>query len=160
MVVPVKQLDEQLIRDTFHYHDGCIYRIKNGRKCTHKRSDGYLVVQFMGQKYKIHKLVWILHHGNYPTGYELDHINGIRTDNRIENLRLVTHGDNMRNIRNTRGKYGHGISKCKNSYQVKFGVKGKLKYFGSTTCLQTARKMAKEALASIRSEITPVKTGV
>lgn len=39
-----------------------------------------------------------MHNGPIPDGLFIDHINRNRTDNRIENLRLVTHKENMRNM--------------------------------------------------------------
>lgn len=47
---------------------------------------------------KAHRLIWKLHHGVDPSHLEIDHINGIRTDNRIENLRLVTRKGNSANL--------------------------------------------------------------
>ena len=41
-------------------------------------------------KYKNHKFTWEKHFGKIPKGYQIHHINGIKNDNRIENLRLVT----------------------------------------------------------------------
>lgn len=49
-----------------------------------------------------HRIAWALHYGEWPQGF-IDHINGDRRDNRIENLRVATFAQNMRN-RRTRGK--------------------------------------------------------
>lgn len=165
MVTEVKPLDMELVRDTFHYADGCIYRISSGRKCSYVRPDGYGVVELYKKKYMIHRLVWVLHHGDYGTGYEVDHINGNKSDNRIENLRLVTHASNMRNYnrKNRKSKYGRGISYNKKTklYQVTFRYLGKYKYYGCSKYLNVAQKIAKEAHAKIQKELlTPVKTGV
>jgi hypothetical protein len=63
---------------------------------------GYLHVNIKtGAKqvsWQLHHLVWLWHNGSLPEEeFEIDHINGIRSDNRIENLRLVTRSVNMRN---------------------------------------------------------------
>ena len=47
--------------------------------------DGYYAVQLNNKKYRIHKLVFLMHHGY--TAEVVDHINSNRTDSRIENLR-------------------------------------------------------------------------
>jgi hypothetical protein len=56
-----------------------------------------------------HRVAWAIHYGREPVG-EIDHINGIPTDNRIENLRDVGRIENMRNVkvstRNTSGLLG------------------------------------------------------
>ena len=44
----------------------------------------------------VHRKVWEEHHGPIPSGMHIHHINGIKDDNRIENLELVTHTENMR----------------------------------------------------------------
>lgn len=44
-----------------------------------------------------HRVIWYYFNGEIPESYEIDHINGIKTDNRLENLRLVTPKENMNN---------------------------------------------------------------
>lgn len=46
----------------------------------------------------VHRFVWETLKGQVPKGYEIDHINTIKTDNRVENLRCVTHTENMNNL--------------------------------------------------------------
>jgi hypothetical protein len=71
--------------------------------------NGYLKGGFLGREYLAHRVVWAIHHGAWPEG-EIDHINGDRSDNRIENLRCVDHATNCRNTRrldsNTSGCVG------------------------------------------------------
>lgn len=43
----------------------------------------------------VHRLVWETYNGEIPTGYEIDHINSVKSDNRLVNLRLVTRIENM-----------------------------------------------------------------
>lgn len=52
---------------------------------------------------KIHRLIWIAAHGIPPAGYVPDHINGIRSDNRLMNLRLVDAQGNSQNRRSYKG---------------------------------------------------------
>jgi len=52
-----------------------------------------------GVKVYAHRLVWELVRGPIQPGMQIDHINGQRDDNRLENLRLVTHAVNMKNTR-------------------------------------------------------------
>ena len=59
-------------------------------------SAGYVHIQFNGRKELGHRIAWYLVHGSWPT--EIDHINRIRDDNRICNLREVTSQENSRNM--------------------------------------------------------------
>ena len=49
---------------------------------------GYLHCKVGSKHYKVHRLAWFLYYGEFPKN-DIDHINGIRTDNRIENLRFL-----------------------------------------------------------------------
>lgn len=59
-------------------------------------SPGYLTVNYCDHSYRAHRVAWLLHYGAWPVD-ELDHINGNRSDNRICNLRDVTHSQNQMN---------------------------------------------------------------
>lgn len=78
--------------------------------------DGYVLVRIFGNRYQSHRLIWLMETGDWPIG-EIDHINGIRSDNRMANLRDVSRSQNHRNqklsVKNTSGFMG--VSLCKNS---------------------------------------------
>lgn len=61
-----------------------------------KNGNGYLAGRIEGEKYYAHRAIWAVHHGRWPT-HGIDHINGIRDDNRIVNLRPATATQNSGN---------------------------------------------------------------
>ena len=77
---------------------------------------GYRCVYFMGKTNLIHRLIFIWHYGRIKG--EIDHINGIRDDNRIQNLRDATRSQNISNLTKPRkNKYGiKGLNFRKNRW--------------------------------------------
>ena len=65
---------------------------------------GYLVGMVTGKNYQAHRLAWALHYGEWPKGH-IDHINRVRTDNRISNLRLASPSENRANTTANGGMY-------------------------------------------------------
>ncbi|HAK35511.1 MAG TPA: HNH endonuclease [Pantoea sp.] len=61
-----------------------------------KRSNGYRAVVVAGKSMLAHRVAYAIFFGIYPDGL-IDHINGDRSDNRIGNLRVVDHAENMKN---------------------------------------------------------------
>ena len=65
-----------------------IYR-RNGR--------GYVLTTIDGESYRVHRLIWKIHHGEPRRDMSIDHIDGDKENNRIENLRLVKQAENLLN---------------------------------------------------------------
>lgn len=59
---------------------------------------GYLDISISGRLFRAHRIAWLLATGENADG-QVDHINGVRSDNRIENLRVVTPKGNSQNSR-------------------------------------------------------------
>lgn len=61
-------------------------------------SDDYVNICLDKRMYKAHRIAWLFVHGYWPSK-QIDHINGVRSDNRIANLREVSNAENARNQR-------------------------------------------------------------
>lgn len=70
--------------------------IRKGDDAGHVSRAGYIVVCIKRRKYPAHRLAWLYVHGRWPTHY-IDHIDGNKANNRIENLREATKTENCRN---------------------------------------------------------------
>lgn len=87
---------------------------------------GYMTGRINKTFYKAHRVVWAMMHGEWPTG-EIDHINGNRSDNRIENLRVVSKTENAMNAKrrvdNSSGCHGVVWHKGGRKWMVRAGSK-------------------------------------
>jgi hypothetical protein len=99
------KLTRDNVHEIFTYRDGAliwnagaITRRPNGAQAGYLNADGYVVIEVAGQAQLAHRLVWLMHHGAWPEG-EIDHKNGVRNDNRIDNLRDVARVTNTENRR-------------------------------------------------------------
>jgi len=104
--------------------------------------NGYLVIYLEGKRYALHRVAWLFITGAWPQ-QEIDHINGIRNDNRASNLRDVSHAENLQGARtlSPRNKTGHtGVSwsKQKNCYTATIMRNGKAKFLGCFDKLEDA----------------------
>jgi hypothetical protein len=91
------------LRALTEYRDGALYwRPGHGRTLGQLGSragrQGRMQTEIEGVARYVHRLVWLYHHDEWPTG-QIDHINGDKHDNRIENLRVVTSAQNSQNRR-------------------------------------------------------------
>lgn len=117
-------------------------RVKRGDivGCKSKNS-GYVVTMLNNKPYRLHRLVWLFIHGEEPSD-DIDHINGNRSDNRIENLRCAGLTENNRNLsRSTRNKSGFiGVCFCKKRklWRATIGVNSKSVHIGYFETLKDA----------------------
>ena len=101
--------------------------------------DGYLFVVLCRdgkqKKFSVHRLVALAFCDGYEDGFEVDHINGKKTDNRAENLRWVCKSINNVNQQKARSQTGYvGVywrpGNLAKPYQALAKVAGKLKHLG------------------------------
>ena len=109
---------------------------------------GYIKISFNGKKYPAHRVAWAIHYGAWPAK-QIDHINGVRSDNRITNLRECTCIENARNMkkpnRNTSGFVGVNWCKKNKAWNARIGLNRKrvnLGYFANLNDAVSVRRKA------------------
>lgn len=129
--------------EIFDYAEGKIYYKVKRRGCKFpvgheagckSEAIGYKLVMINKKFHLTHRIIWEMHNSETPEGMEIDHINGVRDDNRIENLRCVTKGENAVNKRmckrNKSGLTGVCFDKSKGLYMSQISRKGYEKSVG------------------------------
>jgi hypothetical protein len=108
--------------------------------------NGYRRIRIHDIEYLSHRLAWFISEGEDPGDSQVDHINGIKYDNRRENLRLVTHSENQQNRRSAKGYYFH---KRDNKWLAQITINGKNRYLGYYSTEEEARAAYLEAKAKL-----------
>jgi hypothetical protein len=146
-------LTQEYVQEVFKYKDGELFwkiqkgYMKPGYKAGCSDSEGYKVLQLNQKAYKLHRIIFLYHHGYLPD--EIDHIDNNKSNNLIENLREATRSNNAKNIKlrknNTSGVKNVVWNKERNKWEVALLVDGKRKYFGWFDNLIKASKAAEKA---------------
>jgi hypothetical protein len=110
--------------------------------CLH--GGGYIAIQIKGIRYYAHRLAWLYMYGKFPEK-ELDHINRVKSDNRISNLREVTRSQNMRNVGirqdNTSGETHISFRMDRGKYRVSVTENGCFKSLGHFKTIEEAKNV-------------------
>lgn len=124
---------------SYDHQTGEIYRKgkRVGASCDGGR---YMRVWVAGKHIRHHRVAWYLYYGSWPA-FNIDHINGDGCDNRILNLREVTHSENLRNKKSysRTESLPHGVTsritkRLGVRYRSQIGVRGRVvhsKTYGS-----------------------------
>lgn len=110
---------------------------------------GYLRLGIDGKLYFAHRLAWLYVYGHWPDG-EIDHIDGDRLNNRIDNLRIVNRRENSRNMTCHRLGKLPGCSKYGNMWKATYYAEGAHHFVG----LYSSEQEAHEAYMKACEELT------
>ena len=96
--------------EEFQISNNGVVKSRNGKKFLRaNKRNGYVRYAIHEKKYSAHRLVYETFVGEIPEGMVIDHINGIRDDNRIENLRCITQSENAMNAQLNGHKCQHKV---------------------------------------------------
>lgn len=115
-----------------------------GRRAGAPKGNGYRVVRVDGRLMLEHRVVWALANGRDPGEVQVDHVNGVRDDNRPANLRLATNAENVRrrhrlNVNNTSGEHGVYRHAAAGKWVAAIKVDGKRIHLGLFADIAQAR---------------------
>lgn len=101
---------------------------------------GYVILTIDSLCYRAHRVAWFYTYGEWPIGM-IDHINGVKDDNRLVNLRDVSASVNSQNIKTSKSNNKLsklGVFKHRKKFQAQIMVEGKQLYLGTFNTLEEA----------------------
>jgi hypothetical protein len=136
------ELTQEELKTIFEYKEGLLYNkinrssnAKIGEVAGSSTEHGYSDISIKGKKYKLHRLIWFWHTGKWPE-YIIDHIDGDRRNNKIENLRDVPQYINAHNK-----TIGKGVMRIKNGrWRARIDYNGETIHLGYFDTEEEARK--------------------
>ena len=129
------------MNSVLRYEDGHLYWVKvidtgmgSGRRrvgddAVNVDARGYGFVIYRGKHIKAHRIVWLLCKGEWPM-VQLDHRDGVKLNNRIENLRLATTSQNKANSAPYEGRAYKGITKQGRRWRAAIYWQGNNRHLG------------------------------
>lgn len=159
-------LTQEKLKELFDYKDGFLFwKVNRGSNQLKDKKAGWINegrhydVMVQNKTYKLHRLIFAWHHGYFPK--EIDHIDGNPLNNKIENLRPVTHSQNMQNSRlrkdNISGEKGVTWDKRFNKWRVHCVLDKKQYYGGSFKNLTEAIESVRKLREKLHSEFARYK---
>jgi len=154
-------LTQEQVSDLFDYRDGHLYwkrpptaRVKAGAQAGYINDKGYVIVRLKYINHGEHRLIFLLKNGWMPK--IVDHINGDRSDNRIENLRAATLAQNSANkkksTRNTSGHKNISWNAQTQAWRVTMQINGVNVFIGNFRDIEMAKLIASEYRDKLHKE--------
>jgi hypothetical protein len=145
------------LKELFDYQDGFLInktsrgKSKKGEPIGHVNVYGYRISRVDMTKFYVHRLIWVFHNGSV-NNLDVDHLDGNRDNNRIENLRLATRQLNNQNIRSARKNNALGVlgvSKDKDRFRAQISFERKVRCIGVFDTVEEAHQAYLEAKRKI-----------
>ena len=130
--------------------------VQAGQQLGRQNGNGYLLITVCSKDYRAHRLAWLYMHGYMPR-LQIDHINGIRSDNRLANLRQADQSLNSQNLRAARSdsKTGLlGVVPNRKRWSAQIGFAGKTTHLGTFDTPEIAHKAYLDAKRRLHAGCT------
>lgn len=158
---PLPPIDE-LRRRLAYRSDGVLIwkrppsaRVKAGSVAgaiNNKGNKGYRVIRFDNELYLVHRIAWAIVKREDPLAFEIDHINGNKLDNRMQNLRKASRVENNRNKKRVKG---YTFCKKKEKWKAQIRANSKNNNLGYFDTEEQAREAYLRAKEKLHGEFMP-----
>lgn len=162
---PLKSAQLQYVKDNMCVVDGAVvwkttaFRRKAGDFCGWVDDAGYQRIQIAkGVLRRGHQIAYFLHTGEWPSSH-IDHIDGNRLNNRVENLRVVDGFGNAQNAVSSKNKFGfQGVSKARNGkFKSEISAHGRRRHLGCFNTPEEAFQAYKRASLKLHGDHSPFR---
>ena len=154
-------MNKDKAHEMFRYDDGVLYwkfspnrRIRIGDSVGSKMKSGYLQTGVEKKQWYVHRLIFLYHHGYLPDF--VDHVDGNKSNNRIENLRSASSIENQQNRKigrqNTSGIKGVCWHKQRQKWQARVKINGKQVSAGLFLTLEEAANAVQKLRSNLHKE--------
>lgn len=133
-------IDQEILEEHFQYIDGVLrWKISLSNRVSvgdvaGRENKGYRMIRFYGKEYPAHRLIWIMHNGDVPPGFLIDHKDSNPLNNSIDNLRLATYQQNAfnksKNLNSSSSFKGVTRIDTYNKWQAQIQISNKSFYIG------------------------------
>lgn len=151
----VELLDYDADLGVFTWRNPTSRRVHRGQPAGSLSTDGYIRIQIDRKLYLAHHLAWLVVTGSWPKG-NLDHRDGVRTNNVFDNLREAGHGPNSWNagphIDNTSGVKGVHFHSGSEKWRAVLMHNGRQHHLGLFSSLEEARETRRKAALNLYGE--------
>lgn len=140
------RLTQERLKELLKYNSetGEFHWLKNGKLTGYSTNNVYTQIYVDGKNYRAHRLAWLYVYGYFPES-EVDHINRIKNDNRILNLREASRTCNMRNMAGHGSSGVKGVHRNRGNWSAEISVSDKRIKLGTFSTLFAAAKARVEA---------------
>lgn len=147
----------EFFHQVYEYRDGHLYYKVNrrprmaGDRVGSNDGTGYIKTEIYQQSMMVHRIIFAMHHGFFPQ--EVDHINRIRNDNRLENLRACNRRENTHNMPAFKSRAGaKNVIRKAGKWVAVVRINGKHRRFGAFDTIAEADAAARAARQQFHGE--------
>ena len=140
---PKSHPSQDELNETFIYKDGNLLRATNRKPVGTLLNTGYTHVGFKNNVYLIHRIIYIMHHGDIPENMVVDHKDNDKTNNLISNLQAISQNNNVKKQKlHEQNKSGYrGCRKiAEGQYRAQISVNGTNNYIGTFSTMEDAAR--------------------